>query len=318
MGGGILLRDPFGHSGILGEIWNTQHFSGYRWFWHGEIQSFQSPPSGGYYDLSSVTLPSSPSMTLENHILRLSWQNPNLPAYGTRVSYRVSPNRSLMLSSQDGQIVYDGFGASASAITRPGPGNWVQVAFYGMKEIGPYRIDSGAGVQKILSSLGNVQYSLLHASRYGDGKESRLLLETANARLIATNKKQYKIRPVGAAEPTDPTGNITPWPQMDAVYILKGSYILAETLNDWTNGLSRLYETDPYTAIRVQVPMTRILSADPGVVTVQLDTGWLGAEQACRHLDLSIHQGPGTGLVSNTVPLKLVHGNPWIGRTCRD
>ncbi|MBW7875810.1 MAG: hypothetical protein H3C47_07470, partial [Candidatus Cloacimonetes bacterium] len=252
-GGSAYLMGSFGSSPGLGDktilfewpdrgnalvsIYKTQYFSGWRWFWYGEPGGAYGKIVGGYYDLSSQTLPSAPSMTKNWNHLRLSWVAPKASGYSTRVSLMISPRADLeLLNAQAGKIIYDGSGTSTSLMLEQHPGNWVSLGFFGMREINGLRIDSGGGVQKFTSSSGAVNpIASVFGSRNGDGLESRALLRFAIPKLLNTSQTFYKFRPAGSSDPEDQYGNVMPWPKSEDRYIVLGSHFMAQNLQDWKN-----------------------------------------------------------------------------------
>jgi len=347
-GGSAYLLGSFGSSPGLGDktilfewpdrgnalvsIYKTQYFSGWRWFWYGQPGGAYGKIVGGYYDLSSQTLPSAPAMTKSWNHLRLSWVAPKASGYSTRVSLMISPRSDIQfLNAQAGKIIYDGPGTSTSLMLEQHPGNWVSLGFFGMREINGLRIDSGGGVQKFTSSSGAINpIASVFGSRNGDGLESRALLRFAIPKLLNTSQTFYKFRPAGSSDPEDQYGNVMPWPKSEDRYIVLGSHFMAQHLQDWKNRVSVLVERDINTGAEYVVDPQYILDGDSNRVVVSflnrpataLTGVILGVDQPCRYLEVYAIQG-GSGLsretafVSNPVTIKIVHANPYLANKCQ-
>ncbi len=288
----ILKSSPFQGNGIE-QLYTRQFFSGYRWFWMEIDGQIVSPVQGGFYDLSSLTLPSNASYTYSNHVFQLSWTGPTAADYGTKLVFRESMKLESMESSS-GPIIFEGNGTSAMHVHKPRPGSFLHFAFFGSYPLGSLRVDSGAGNQ-YWPNLSGAYEAIGGVHQSFDLNKLRLLLVVAVPYIERFNKNLYKIKPNFAPDITDGDGNIIAWPKTDSHLTIYGQNWSAETHQITENGQAM----DP----------SRIIQWSDEHIHVSLPGSLITTTEPCLDIEYSIESKVDAGLVSNLVKTRLVNAN---------
>lgn len=288
----VLKSVPYNGDGI-DQLYSRQFFSGYRWFWHEVDGRVVSSIQGGFYDLSSITLPTNATYTFSNNVFQITWVAPTTPDYGTKLVFKESQRHQTMESSK-GTVVFEGNGTSATYVHAPKPGSILHFGFFGSYPIGGVRVDSGSGVQYWPNQSGAYE-AISGVHQYSDLNKLRLLLVIPVPLIERFSKNLYKIKPDLAPEPTDPEGNIIGWPVTDTYLTIYGKNWSAEGHYLKENG--------------VAVDEARIIDWGSDYIHLSLPGNLLDTTQPCRDMSYSVESKNDVGLSSNIVSTRLVNAN---------
>lgn len=292
-GGRVILKSvPFQGDGIE-QLFSRQFFSGYRWFWHELDGRIVSPVQGGFYDLSASTLPTNASYSYNNHLFQFNWTGPTATGYGTKLIFKESI-RSEKMENASGTIVFEGDATSATFLHTPRPGYLMHFAFFGSYPVGAVRIDSGSGNQYwpnqsgVYEVIGGVHQSF-------ELSKLRMLLVIAVPLIDRFSKNIFKLRPTFAPDPTDPEGNIIPWPVTDSHLTIYGK--------NWTADKHFVRENG------VLLDESRILDWGSEHIHVSLPGSLLTTTQPCLDMIYTVESKTDNGLISNAGSTRLVNAN---------
>ncbi len=288
----ILKSSPSQGNGIE-QLYTRQFFSGYRWFWFEHDGQIVSSVQGGFYDLSSLTLPSNASYTFNNHVFQLSWTGPTAADYGTKLVFRESMTLEPMENSS-GEIIYEGNSTNAMHVHKPRPGSFLHFAFFGSYPLGSLRVDSGSGNQ-YWPNLSGVYEAVGGVHQSHDLDKLRLLLVIAIPYIERFNKRLYKIKPDFAPDVTDSDGNIIAWPKTDSHMTIYGKNWSADTHQITENG--EVMDT------------SRIIQWTDEHIHLSLPGSLLTTTEPCLDVQYSIESKVDQGLSSNFVHTRLVNAN---------
>lgn len=308
----ILKSVPYNGDGI-DQLFSRQFFSGYRWFWHEVDGRVVSSIQGGFYDVSSITLPTNASYTFNNNVFQLTWVAPTTPDYGTKLVFKESHERETMESSK-GILVFEGNGTSATYSHAPKPGSILHFGFFGSYPIGGVRIDSGSGVQYWPNQSGAYQ-AISGVHQYSDLTKLRLLLVISVPLIERFSKNLYKIKPDLAPEPTDPEGNIIGWPITDTYLTIHGKNWWVEDCPEKDCSMENcqikecIMEDYHLKENGIAVDESRIIDWGSDYIHLSLPGNLLDPTQPCRDLTYSVESKNNVGLASNMVKTRLVNAN---------
>ena len=288
----ILKSVPYNGDGI-DQLYSRQFFSGYRWFWHEVDGRVVSSIQGGFYDLSSITLPTNATYTFSNNVFQFTWVSPTTPDYGTKLVFKESQRHQTMESSK-GTLVFEGNGTSATYVHAPKPGSILHFGFFGSYPIGGVRVDSGSGVQYWPNQSGAYE-AISGVHQYSDLNKLRLLLVITVPLIERFSKNVYKLKPDFAPEPTDPEGNIIGWPITDSYLTIYGK--------NWSEEGHQLKENG------IAVDEARIIDWGSDYIHLSLPGNLLDPTQPCRDMSYSVESKNDVGLSSNMVSTRLVNAN---------
>ena len=292
-GGSVILKSsPFQGNGIE-QLYTRQFFSGYRWFWMEHDGQVVSPVQGGFYDLSSMTLPSNSSYTYNNHVFQLTWVGPTAADYGTKVVFKESMKMESMESSK-GTIVFEGNGTSAMHVHKPRPGSFMHFAFFGSYPVGSVRVDSGSGNQYI-PNLSGVYEAIGGVHQSSDPNKLRHLLVVGVPLIDRFDKNLYKIKPNFAPDIADSEGNIIAWPKTDSHLTIYG--------HNWSSETHQIMENEDI------VEADRIIHWSDRHIHVSLPGSLLTTTEPCLDIEYRVESKVDQGLASNIAQTRIVNAN---------
>ncbi|MEE2924637.1 MAG: hypothetical protein VX619_07650 [bacterium] len=292
-GGSVILKSSPSQGNGIDQLYTRQFFSGYRWFWMELDGQVISPIQGGFYDLSSMTLPSNSSYTYSNNVFQLNWMGPTAADYGTKVVFKESMKLESMESSK-GTIVFEGNGTSAMYIHKPRPGSFIHFAFFGSYPVGSVRVDSGSGNQYI-PNISGVYEAVGGVHQSSDFNKLRHLLVIAVPLIERFDKNLYKIKPSFAPDITDGEGNIIAWPKTDSHLTLYG--------HNWSSDTHQIVENGE------NIVPERIIHWSDRHIHVSLPSSLITTTEPCLDMEYHVKSKVDQGLTSNLVHTRLVNAN---------
>ena len=292
-GGSVILKSSPSQGNGIDQLYTRQFFSGYRWFWMELDGQVVSSIQGGFYDLSSMTLPSNSSYTYNNHVFQLNWVGPTAADYGTKVVFKESMKLETMENSK-GTTLFEGNGTSAEYVHQPRPGSFLHFAFFGSYPVGSVRVDSGSGNQYV-PNLSGVYEAIGGIHQSSDLDKLRHLLVVRVPLIDRFDKNLYKIKPNFAPDITDGDGNIIAWPKTDSHLTIYG--------HNWSSETHQIIENENILA------SDRVIHWSDHHIHVSLPSSLLTTTEPCIDLEYRVESKVDQGLASNVARTRLVNAN---------
>jgi hypothetical protein len=314
---------PFNGDGVS-DLADYQYFSGYRWFWLESEGMILTPIQGGYYDLSSVTLPTNVSVTYADHVVNMKWTLPSAEGYGVKIVYSNRFDSELdIVGSSQGKQVYSGFGTEASFVHQATPGESLAIAFFGMKEINNVSLDSGSGVQSFRNDSGS--FEVIGGVFGGFADKSRVLVRINVPRLDTVSTSDVKIIPQNAPPIVDSsitgcesttTANLPsycylPWPNTKDNLIFKGFNI-----SDGTSRFTVMQRQTGVSGSDEEVDASRITEWHDDWFRVTLPNTLLDVREPCREYEFYLEDKNNPGMVSNSMRVRIINANYFHASRC--